>query len=78
LAIVEIRRNEQKSATLRAGLVAASVYNVHRRKGTKPVKPQDFIKEGPQVVSAQVMAAAFKSWAGAHNRRLANEQKRPR
>jgi hypothetical protein len=77
-AIVANKRDEHKAATLRAGLVAAAIYNTNRRKGTRPVKPQDFVREGPKKMSANEMAAIFKSWARAHNRRAANEQERTR
>lgn len=44
-----MRRVEQdRAATLRAGLVAATIVNVHRRKGSRLVQPGDFIREAPK------------------------------
>jgi hypothetical protein len=75
---VGFRRDEAKAATLRAGLVAAAIYNVNRRKGAKPVKASDFVKEPPKPITADEMAAVFKSWAQSHNRRMGHEQERTR
>jgi hypothetical protein len=77
-AIVGFRQQDAKAATLRAGLVAAAIYNVNRRKGAKVIKPQDFVREPAKPVDPNQMAEVFKAWARAHNRRAANEQERTR
>lgn len=39
----------EERADLRAGIVAATIANAHRRKGSKPFKPSDFMPAfGPQ------------------------------
>lgn len=45
--IVDLESRRERAAALRAGLVASAVYNVHRRKGAKALKPSDFVA-GPQ------------------------------
>jgi hypothetical protein len=77
-AIIGFRRDEAKAATLRAGLVAAAVYNVNRRKGAKPIKATDFVREPPRPITADEMAALFKGWARSYNRRTGHEQERTR
>jgi len=64
---------EEKAATLRAGLIAAAVYNVNRKKGSRPIKPQDFLARSanPVVeVEPEEMERLLDAWAGTVNKRF--------
>lgn len=69
-AVLERRQSLERAAYLRAGLVAATVVNVHRKPGTPLVKPGDFLRERPKpedymdVEEAQVF---LDHWAEAQN-----------
>jgi len=53
----------EKQANLRAGLVAAVITNVHRKKGSRIVQPAEFLK-GPRVQMAVEEAMQFMdNWA---------------
>lgn len=69
--VYEAESRRERAATLRAGLVAAAVYNVHRKKGTPMMRPQDFVREPVKIVKPGDLARALTSFAEAHNRRLA-------
>lgn len=45
------------------GIVASTVANVNRKKGSKAYKPDDFIPKPRTRVSGQGVWDAFKSWA---------------
>ncbi|HSH44476.1 MAG TPA: hypothetical protein VK966_01335 [Longimicrobiales bacterium] len=71
-AIGERREQENEAENLRAGLVAAMIYNVHRRRGAKPKEPRDFFrpaKAGDEIVSTEQMRSALDAWADRTNRR---------
>jgi hypothetical protein len=49
----------EREAWLRAGLITATIANVHRKKGSPPIKPEDVIRpeiQAPQEVKRQTMA----------------------
>ena len=49
LDAVLIRRNDlERAKYLRAGLIAATIVNVNRKRGTPPAKPSDFIRVRPR------------------------------
>ena len=72
------RENEkEKSAYLRAGLIAATIVNVHRRKGARMVKPSDFIRERPKDEDYMDVATAKKvlgRWAKSVNASFAKRK----
>lgn len=47
-AILERQNDLERARYLRAGLVAATIVNVHRKPGAPLVKPGDFIRERPR------------------------------
>jgi hypothetical protein len=67
---IEKRRvSEEKAAVLRSGLVAATVYNVHRKKGSRAAKPTDFIRQEARVLSPEEMERQMDAWARSVNRK---------
>lgn len=69
-AIAKREAEQQRLMILCAGLPTSAVYNVHRKKGSKPVKPQDFIKAPPKIVSPEEMEAALDAWAASVSARI--------
>lgn len=47
-AILERHKEAERREYLRAGLIAATVVNVNRRKGAKLIRPEDFLRELPK------------------------------
>ena len=72
-ALAQREERRERSATLRAGLVAAAVYNVHRKKGAKAIKPQDFVRQEKktEIVSPEEFARRMSAWADSHNAKVA-------
>lgn len=71
--LAEREARQERNAALRAGLVAAAIYNVHRRKGTQALKPEDFVRperERVKILPAAEMAKRLQAWAEAHNKRV--------
>lgn len=68
------REREAEAALLRAGLVAAAIYNVHRKRGKPPIMPRDFLPEEPKVVTPRQALMLFRAWAERHNRALAQRR----
>ena len=69
-ALRERREGEAKAAVLRAGVVAAAIYNVNRKKGAPMVKPRDFLAEAPKALPPAALERAFDAWARDTNRRI--------
>lgn len=64
-------------ADLRAGIVAATVANVHRPKGRRAFKPEEFMPnfgERKQQQSVADMHMIFREFAAAHNAALEAQQ----
>jgi hypothetical protein len=59
------RRQSQlaRAETLRAGLIAAAIYNVNRRRGTPVITPEDFLPRDQVTVSPEVAVSMFREWA---------------
>ncbi|MCX7899906.1 MAG: hypothetical protein N2444_07485, partial [Methylocystis sp.] len=55
---------------LAAGIVAATIANVHRGKNVEAFKPADFMPLMPKRESADGGLAQFIAWAKGHNARL--------
>lgn len=66
----EIEEARQKRDDMRAGLVAAAIYNVNRAKKTDRVwSPADFFRDDDShVVKPEVMEQRLLAWARRHNR----------
>lgn len=74
-AVLERRSEAERGANLRAGLVAAAIVNVFRKKGSAPSKPSDFIRERRKESDFMTPAQAAKvmdRWAASINRRMNN------
>jgi hypothetical protein len=57
----------ERAATLRAGLVASAVYNVHRRKGAPAIKPTDFLESSARpihYVEPAELRQIVRGWVG--------------
>ncbi len=53
----------EKQANLRAGLVAAVITNVHRKKGSRLVQPADFLKTPRVHMSVEEASKFMDTWA---------------
>jgi hypothetical protein len=66
-AVLELRAREQaalaRAADLRAGLVAATLVNIFRKKGKKPVQPTDFIRGPRKPMSPEAARSFMNRWA---------------
>lgn len=75
-AVLDAQREEERRATLRAALVAATVVNVNRRQGARLVQPQEFLREAPReedYMDAETAASVMDRWAMAQNAALAEQ-----
>ena len=64
----------EERADLRAGIVAATVANVHRGRGQRALKPADFMPKPPQRPrrqSLEDMRRTMEAFARTHNARVA-------
>lgn len=77
-AYYELEPFGEERADLRAGIIAATIANVHRGKRSRPYKPSDFMPEyEPRKDKPwQEMRAVMKSYAKAHNAHLEQQQKK--
>lgn len=53
-----------------AGIPASMTFNVHRGKGTRPMKPEDFLPRKPTIVSPEEAFEMLAEWADTHNRSI--------
>lgn len=68
--ILKRRGEEERSRNLRAGLVAATIINVHKKKGAPLTKPADFLRSRPQpgdYMDLKQSVRALDAWAAASN-----------
>lgn len=47
-AIFKRRAEDERREYLRFGLIAATIVNVHRKKGSRVIQPSDFFRELPK------------------------------
>lgn len=67
----------EKREYLRAGLIAATIVNVNRRKGQRLVQPGDFIRERikpDDFMSVEEATAKMDGWAKTLNKDLQAQQ----
>ena len=76
-ALGEVEARRERASALRAGLVAAAIYNAQRAKRSDKVwQPKDFVQEAGeeksdvQILSPKAMAARLRAWAEAHNKKV--------
>ncbi len=68
--VLNRREEEERRENLRAGLIAAAIYNVHRKRGTPAFHPRDFIRERPRpqdYMSKEQARAFLDGWAADRN-----------
>lgn len=74
--ILELRRTDERAANRRAGLVAASLYNVRRTDESDPhVHPGDFFRDPrdsgePKRMTAEEAVQHFTAWAEGRNQSI--------
>lgn len=68
-ALMRREGEREKSALLRAGLVASAVYNVNRKKGARPLQPKDFVREPVKHLTPEQMERVLSRWASQANGR---------
>lgn len=61
--VTERREQEERQAARRAGLVASAIYNVHRKKGKRPLGPDDFVEGGQGRMSPEEFRQRMHAWA---------------
>lgn len=69
-ALFERRREKDRESFLRAGLIAATIVNVHRAKGSRLIQPSDFLVERPRpedYMDAEEASAFMDRWATTTN-----------
>lgn len=69
-AVLREVAQRERAASLRAALVAATIVNVHRRKGARLVQPEDFLEDRSerQYMTPQQGAQFMRQWARQVNR----------
>jgi len=67
-AVVKLKVEDDRAATLRAGLIAATVLNVNRKKGTRLVQPTDFVSMPDDYLSPEQAASYMDAWANTTGR----------
>lgn len=66
----EEAHERDRNATLRSALIAATIVNVHRKKGSRLIKPSDFIVEPPRpedFLTAEQAVSFMDRWAASQN-----------
>jgi hypothetical protein len=61
--VVQLKVEDDRAASLRAGLIAATILNVHRKKGTRVIQPQDFVRMPDDFMSPEAAQAYLDAWA---------------
>ena len=73
-AVLERCIDKTRAANLRAGLVAATIANVHRRKGARMLTPSDFIVQPVQHMSIEEATTFMDRWAESQNQSRAKSE----
>lgn len=61
--VLKRRTESERALTLRAGLIAATIINVNRKKGAPLVQPHDFLPETEEYMSPEEARAFMDRWA---------------
>ncbi len=72
-AIVKRVSEQNRAADLRAGLIAATITNVHRRKGAALVHPQDFVRMPKRFMTVKEAQTHMNRWAKNINKTVAEK-----
>lgn len=62
-AVVQRKIESDRAAILRAGLIAATILNVHRKKGTALIQAHDFLPEQHEYLSVEEAKEVMDRWA---------------
>lgn len=61
--IRDLREREYRANAHLAAMVACATYNVHRKKGKRPLRPQDLLKQPAKELTPEQINAQLYSWA---------------
>lgn len=64
----ERERQRERQAALRAGLVASAIYNVHRKRGQRALRPSDFVRGERKYMTVEEARRYMDAWAREHNK----------
>lgn len=69
-AFAELEPFGEERADLRAGIIASTLANVNRGRGTRAFKPSDFMPkfDAPRIMSADEIGSRLMAFAEQHNR----------
>lgn len=67
-----IRQAKQDAMNLGFGLVAATLVNIHRKKGTRPVQPSDFFAGPEERLTVNEAVEFLDRWADRQNERVSS------
>ena len=70
-AVLKRVSEQNQAADLRAGLIAATITNVHRRKGAALVHPRDFIRGAKRYMTVEEAQTHMDRWAKRINQTVA-------
>lgn len=76
-AVLEIHSRLERAKYLRAGLIAATYINMHRKPGAPMVKPGDFIRERPKpedFMDVETARRVLDKWAEDQNKMVGEQQ----
>ena len=68
MAVLKEVAQRDRQANLRAGLIAATIVNVNRKKGTRMLKPEDFLKSPREYMSVEEGTQFMDRWARGINK----------
>lgn len=75
-AVLTQHAEQERRRDLRAGLVAATVVNVNRRKGARVVQAQDWFRparKASDYLTPAEAVAVMEKWAKSHNKHVARK-----
>lgn len=70
-AVLKRVSERSRAADLRAGLIAATITNVHRRKGAALVHPSDFVRGPKRYMTVEEAETHMDRWAKSINKTIA-------
>lgn len=75
-AVLDEQGKFERARLLRAALITSAIYNVNRKRGTPPIRPQDFIRRPPRkedYMSIEEGLKAMGDWVEHQNKKVAQE-----
>jgi len=71
VAVVREVALRERAANLRAGLIAATLMNIHRKKGSRLIQPGDFLRRPREYMTVEAAQEFMHSWAKDMNQKHA-------